>query len=152
MCTNSMVNSYHLFMKICIVLGLLWHYVQNELSSLIIPRGSLVFIFPKTFFAILLFNILTLRVVDDCYFRNAPRAFNYIFQTVMVINSISTKRTITSDLNWTHWTQKRQRYMTLEIQFLAWDPHKNVAVLIRLMESQSLPLHKWFLCFNAFCW
>ena len=86
-------------MKICIVLGLLWHYVQNELSSLIIPRGSLVFIFPKTFFAILLFNILTLRVVDDCYFRNAPRAFNYIFQTVMVINSISTKRTITSDLN-----------------------------------------------------
>ena len=116
------------------------------------PPWQFSFHFPQNFFAILLFNILTLRVVDDCYFRNAPWAFNYIFQTVMVINSISTKRTITSDLNWTHWTQKRQRYMTLEIQFLAWDRHKNVAVLIRLMESQSLPLHKWLLCFNAFCW
>ena len=75
-CTNSMVNSYHLLMKIGIVFGLLWQCVQNELSSLIIHRGSLVFISPKTFFAILLFNILTLRVVDDCYFRNAPWAFN----------------------------------------------------------------------------
>jgi hypothetical protein len=30
-------------------------------------------------------------------------------------HTISTKRTITSHLNWTHWTQKQPRDMTLEI-------------------------------------
>ena len=33
--------------------------------------------------------------------------------------------------------------MTLDIQVLAWDRHKNVAALTRLMESQPLPLHEW---------
>ena len=47
--------------------------------------------------------------------------------TVMIINSaISTKRTITSRLNSCHWTQKRPWHMTLEIQVLACDRHKNV--------------------------
>jgi len=46
------------------------------------------------------------------------------------------KRTITSHLFSTHWTQKRPRHMTLFIQALAWDRHKNVAGLNRLMGSQ----------------
>jgi hypothetical protein len=33
----------------------------------------------------------------------------------------------TSHLNSTHWTRKRPRHMTLEIQVLAWDRHTNVA-------------------------
>jgi len=37
-------------------------------------------------------------------------------------SSISTKRTITSHINWTHWTQQTPRHMALEIQvFLTWD-------------------------------
>jgi len=31
------------------------------------------------------------------------------------IPPISTKQTITSHLNWNHWTQKRWRHMTLKI-------------------------------------
>jgi len=45
-----------------------------------------------------------------------------------MIPRISTKQTITSHLNWTHWTQKRPRHMMLEIQILAWDRHKNVCL------------------------
>jgi len=48
----------------------------------------------------------------------------------------STKRTITSHHNWTHWTQNRPRHMTLEIQILALDKHKNVMRLNRLIGSQ----------------
>jgi len=48
------------------------------------------------------------------------------------IPPISTKRTITSHLN---WTQKRPRHMTLEIKVLAWDSHKHVARLNLLMRS-----------------
>jgi len=56
----------------------------------------------------------------------------------MVNNStnIKKKRTITSHLNWTHWTQKRPQHMMLEIQVLAWDRHKNVVGLNWLMGSQ----------------
>ena len=33
-----------------------------------------------------------------------------------------------SPLSLAHWTQKRPWHMTLEIQILAWDRHKNVIV------------------------
>ena len=56
------------------------------------------------------------------------------------IPPISPKRTITSHLNCTHSTQKTQQHMTLEIQVLAWDRHKNVAGLNWLMGSQPWPL------------
>ena len=36
--------------------------------------------------------------------------------------------------------KKNPRYMTLEIQVLAWDRHKNVVGLNRLMGSQPSPL------------
>jgi len=40
---------------------------------------------------------------------------------------ISTKRTFTSHINWTHWTQQTPRHMTLEIQvFMSWDTYKHV--------------------------
>jgi hypothetical protein len=42
-------------------------------------------------------------------------------------------------LTLTHWTQKRPRHMTLEIQVLAWDWHKNVSVLNLLMGTQPSP-------------
>jgi hypothetical protein len=47
---------------------------------------------------------------------------------------------------WTHWTQNRPQlcqHMTLEIHVLAWDRHKNVAGLNRLMGSQPSPLDNW---------
>ena len=40
-------------------------------------------------------------------------------------------------------TQKRPRYMTLEIQVLAWDRHNNVVGLILLMSSQLSPFDNW---------
>ena len=52
------------------------------------------------------------------------------------IPPISTKRTTICYLNWPHWTQIRSWHMALEIQVLAWDRHKNVAVLNRPMRSQ----------------
>ena len=47
-----------------------------------------------------------------------------------------TKRTVTSHLNWNHWTQKREPHMTLEIQVLAWDRHTHVVGLNRLLRSE----------------
>ena len=41
----------------------------------------------------------------------------------MAINS--TYIYLQSPLILTHWTQKRQQHMTLEIQVLAWDRHTN---------------------------
>jgi len=39
--------------------------------------------------------------------------------SVMIINSTNiNKWTITSRLNWIHWTQKRPKHMTLEMQIL----------------------------------
>jgi hypothetical protein len=38
--------------------------------------------------------------------------------------------------------------MTLEIQVLAWDRHKNVAGLNRLMGSQPSPLDNWIIFFS----
>ena len=35
--------------------------------------------------------------------------------------------------------KKKPRYMMLEIQVLAWDRHKDVVVLNRLMDLQTLP-------------
>jgi len=52
---------------------------------------------------------------------------------------ISTNRTITSHHNALR-TRKRPRHMTLEIQTLVWDRHKNVAELNRFMGSQPPPL------------
>ena len=49
------------------------------------------------------------------------------------IPPISTKRTIASRLNWTHWTQKDIDMWGLEIQVLGWDRHKIVARLNRLI-------------------
>ena len=39
--------------------------------------------------------------------------------------------------------KKRLQHMTLEIQILSWDRHKNVTVLNRLKGSQHYPLDKW---------
>jgi len=45
----------------------------------------------------------------------------------MIINSINiNKQTITSHLNWTHWTQKNHDMRHWKSRFLAWDRHKNV--------------------------
>jgi hypothetical protein len=43
----------------------------------------------------------------------------------------------------THLIRKRPRHMTLKIQDLTWDRHKNVAGINRLIESQSSPLDNW---------
>ena len=45
-------------------------------------------------------------------------------------------------------TQKRSRYIiTFEIQVLAWDRHKHVAVLNSLKGSQPFPLDNWqYIC------
>jgi len=55
----------------------------------------------------------------------------------MVNNSTSINKT-NNHLSsyWEH--KKRPWHMTLEIQFQVWDRHKNVAVLIWLMESQCM--------------
>jgi hypothetical protein len=44
---------------------------------------------------------------------------------------------------YTHLIRKRPRHMTLKIQDLTWDRHKNVAGINRLIESQSSPLDNW---------
>ena len=55
------------------------------------------------------------------------------------ISSISTKWTITS-----HFKHKKTTtYMALEIQDLAWDRHKAVVGLNRLIGSQSFPVDNW---------
>ena len=46
-----------------------------------------------------------------------------------------------SPLTLTHWTQKRLRHMTLEIQVLTWGMHTKKAGLTRLIRSQPW---KWF--------
>jgi len=53
-------------------------------------------------------------------------------------------------LNWTYWTQKRPRHMTLEIQILAWVRQNNLAVLNRLMRSQPSPFDTWISSCNAY--
>jgi hypothetical protein len=40
--------------------------------------------------------------------------------------------------------------MTLEIQVLAWDRHKNVVELNQLMGSQPSPLDNWFSNSNTY--
>ena len=53
-----------------------------------------------------------------------------------IIPPISTKRTITSQL--VSLNTKRTRHMMLEIQFLAWDRHKDVREFNLLMASQPI--------------
>jgi len=48
-----------------------------------------------------------------------------------------------SPLTITHWTQKRPWHMALEIQVLAWDRHKNVEGLNRLIGSQFINWLHW---------
>jgi hypothetical protein len=50
------------------------------------------------------------------------------------------KGTITSHFKWTHWTEKRQRHISLEIKILTWDRHTNVAGLNLIMRLQPFPL------------
>ena len=59
------------------------------------------------------------------------------------IPPISTKRTIIYYSNWTYWTQKRPQDLMFEIQILAWDRHKNVVGLNRLMGSLPSRLGNW---------
>jgi len=40
-------------------------------------------------------------------------------------------------------TKKRPRHVTFEIQILAWDRHKHMAELNRLMGTQHSPLDNW---------
>ena len=51
----------------------------------------------------------------------------FIYWNDLQIKQYQTKRTITSHLNLTHWTQYILRHMTLGIQILASDRHNNVA-------------------------
>ena len=44
--------------------------------------------------------------------------------------SNSTNKNKTNNFTSNDWTQKRSRYISGEIHVLAWDGHKNVAVLI----------------------
>jgi len=46
-------------------------------------------------------------------------------------------------LNWTHWTPKGPRHMTLEIQVLAWDRHENMVGLNQLMVTIWLTVAKY---------
>jgi len=55
-------------------------------------------------------------------------------QRWQTIPPISTKWTVTTHIN--SLNTERPRHMTLKIQVQAWDRHKNVAELNRLMESQ----------------
>jgi len=66
------------------------------------------------------------------------------------IPPLSTKGTITSHLNWTHWIQKRQWHMTLEIQVQAWDKNKHVAGFNWLLRSQHSSLDNWISKVNTF--
>ena len=70
-------------------------------------------------------------------------------QWLSTIPPISTKRIITSHLN---WTQKRQRHMTLEVLVLAWDRHTDVAVLNWLIGPQPSPLDNWISNGNTYIW
>ena len=59
-----------------------------------------------------------------------------------VINSTNIKSD-QSPVSLAHWTQKIPWHMTLEMQVLAWDRHKNMAGLNWLMGSQPSPLNNW---------
>jgi len=56
----------------------------------------------------------------------------------MVNNSININKT--SAITSNHWTPKTPQHMTLEIQVIAWNMHKNVAGLNLVMGSQPYPL------------
>ena len=53
------------------------------------------------------------------------------------IPPMSAKQTITFHNKSNHWAYNRLRHMTLKMQVLAWDRHKNVAESNRPMGSQS---------------
>jgi len=73
------------------------------------------------------------------YVYSRGKLLNFVFQNIYrSIPPISTKWKITSRHNWTHLTQKKTIHMMLVIQILAWDRHKNVAGLNRLMGFQPL--------------
>ena len=60
----------------------------------------------------------------------------------MVNNSININKT-NNLISPSHWTQKRPQNLTLEIQVLAWDRHKYVAGLNRLMGFQPSHIDSW---------
>jgi hypothetical protein len=62
--------------------------------------------------------------------------FIYVIYDKMVKNFTKYQQNEQSPLNLAHWTQRRQRYMTLEIQVLAWDRYQNVEWLNRLKGSK----------------
>ena len=66
------------------------------------------------------------------------------------IPPISTKRTITPNLN-SLSTKEKPQHMTMEIQILAWDRHKMVTELNRLMESQLFIHKSTFYTIIKFC-
>jgi len=61
-------------------------------------------------------------------------------QWCSTIPPISTKRTITSHLSWSHWLQRRSQHMTLEIHVLSWDRHNNMTGLNQLIWSKRYAL------------
>jgi len=78
---------------------------------------------------------LALGVPDEGYSRNVPCALNLIFTFI----------------NWTHWTQKKSRHMTLAIQILAWERSKNMAGLSEYCYLQLLYSSVKICCFQLFC-
>ena len=72
---------------------------------------------------------------------------NVMFLTLIMNSTNINKNAITSPLNWTHWTQKRPKHMTLEIQVIAWDRDTG---LNWLMGPQPSTLDNWISNGNAY--
>ena len=70
------------------------------------------------------FNLVWLITMDGCCVFSISIMKRNSIRWWSSNPPVSTKGTITSHLYLTHWAQKRQRHMKLEIQVLAWDRHK----------------------------
>jgi len=78
--------------------------------------------FPKHFKTVMFHNVFNINKTNNPL---SP-------QLIKLMSSISTKRTIPSNL-YSLDIKKKTRHVTLEIHVLAWDSHKNKAALNRLM-------------------
>jgi len=97
--------------------------------------------FRKIIFRSIHGNIIKLCNRVNMYYMK--RKFKQWWPTILPISTNEQ-----SPLTLTHWTQKRLRHMTLEIQVLAWDNNKNFQH-VHLKVILSLGFHV-SLCFNIF--